>query len=1173
MFLRLLHFEIGYHLQQTTFRIALIVYFFLGLMGSSANIGGAEVYANAPFTISFVFIVFSMSSPIVVALLTGSAILRDSDHRMAPLIFTTNITSFQYLSTRFVGLVVASFLAMLPLILGLVAGYLIPGRDAAEIGPFHVAPLVWSAFVILLPNILLSAAVIFCASALTRKASVTYMSALGVYILHSLISMIGESPLNSTTAPKNSVSSLLEPYGFSAFLNQTRHWTASEKNLEILTLEGPFLYNRLLWFGVALLLFNLTSWRFQFRTMETKLKPKEQVEPEPPRQATTYTPVETMFGTPAFQWQTYVSLTKRCFRQLAMGKISLTLAGLWVFLLVLTLNESLTGNDLGIPVYPTTAVLLASIYGQLTFFGPLVIIFLTGETLWQERTYAMDAMIDATPVSSTIFWASKSSALVGLILAYLLVTLGVAFLYQASLGQAPIQWQLYLMLAIKGGSTLCLLVVLCTAIMTLIPQKYGAMAACFAIITLFTPYLMPLTLGLNHPMLSFAYSPPWILSSMTGSSFHSGASLWYLVYWVGIAGLLTILTRLFWPRGFSREPRAWGADKSVVCLFSLALTLGAGAWIIYQTHGVGHYTSPKQEDKWRAALEWTYGSFRDMTLPTFRHVDLNVDLFPKQRTYQLKADMVLENHGQEPMRQVLLNLPRQIRDPKLELEAASLLREDNTFGQYLYRFHPPLQPGDRRVLTYSGKVIQPSFEPLNPENYILEQATYVELEQMLPRLGYAAHLEITDPVKRRKYGLPTLRDALPESLAPAEQHGRITFTIKASTQKEQHLIAPGKLVTTGIQGDRRVSQFSSENPAPMAFNLASAAYEQRSLALEGTEVTYYYHPQQAEHVDLILETAVATLRYGNEHFGPYGASNLTLASLPSFSYKFAGTACANTVYLVEDRAVLLHPGEDDLQVTARIVAHEVAHQWWGMKLNAAEVAGVTMLIETLAVYTEMMVMESLFGQAENTAYLDRTREQYFFVRHFERGIEAPLAEVTAQPSIYYFKGGHVVYSLQQILGEARLNHILRTMLAEYAYPKTVVPSHFIDRVLKASPEKYRELIFEMFREVATYDLKIEKAQAKRLAADRFQITCELEVQKMLLDGQDQTTAVPFAGLLPIALLRNGAIVAQQEVHLRPGQRTLVLETEQICDGLVLDPKGFFLELNRDDNRMAITLGD
>ena len=58
---------------------------------------------------------------------------------------------------------------------------------------------------------------------------------------------------------------LLDPVGVAGIVgNEMATWTPTEKNTRLITLEGMFLWNRVLWLGVALGSLWLTYFRFSF---------------------------------------------------------------------------------------------------------------------------------------------------------------------------------------------------------------------------------------------------------------------------------------------------------------------------------------------------------------------------------------------------------------------------------------------------------------------------------------------------------------------------------------------------------------------------------------------------------------------------------------------------------------------------------------------------------------------------------------------------------------------------------------------------------------------------------------------------------------------------------------------------------------------------------------------
>ncbi len=51
--------------------------------------------------------------------------------------------------------------------------------------------------------------------------------------------------------------------------------------------------------------------------------------------------------------------------------------------------------------------------------------------------------------------------------------------------------------------------------------------------------------------------------------------------------------------------------------------------------------------------------------------------------------------------------------------------------------------------------------------------------------------------------------------------------------------------------------------------------------------------------------------------------------------------------------------ETDMDMPFFIAAHEMAHQWWGDQVNPANVQGKTMISETLAQYSALMVFKRI----------------------------------------------------------------------------------------------------------------------------------------------------------------------------------------------------------------------
>jgi aminopeptidase N len=131
----------------------------------------------------------------------------------------------------------------------------------------------------------------------------------------------------------------------------------------------------------------------------------------------------------------------------------------------------------------------------------------------------------------------------------------------------------------------------------------------------------------------------------------------------------------------------------------------------------------------------------------------------------------------------------------------------------------------------------------------------------------------------------------------------------------------------------------------------------------GVDVEVLYHPSHGANVERILEAASRTLEYGVRGFGPYPFPELRIVEIPSYWKRFAGLAMPGLVFLVEDRGFLTDTRDASrVDVVSKRIAHEVAHQWWGHELSPPSLPGATVLVESLARYSELMMLKELHGR-------------------------------------------------------------------------------------------------------------------------------------------------------------------------------------------------------------------
>ena len=131
MFLEVLQFELKLHLKSRLFLFGCAIFFLLAFMGvASPNVqfgalGGANY--NSPFAIVQTHIFMGMIGVLVGAAFLNSAALRDTEQRMAEIIYSTRIGRLDYVLARFIGAFIATYLVFVAASVGFARPLSCPG--------------------------------------------------------------------------------------------------------------------------------------------------------------------------------------------------------------------------------------------------------------------------------------------------------------------------------------------------------------------------------------------------------------------------------------------------------------------------------------------------------------------------------------------------------------------------------------------------------------------------------------------------------------------------------------------------------------------------------------------------------------------------------------------------------------------------------------------------------------------------------------------------------------------------------------------------------------------------------------------------------------------------------------------------------------------------------------
>jgi aminopeptidase N len=318
------------------------------------------------------------------------------------------------------------------------------------------------------------------------------------------------------------------------------------------------------------------------------------------------------------------------------------------------------------------------------------------------------------------------------------------------------------------------------------------------------------------------------------------------------------------------------------------------------------------------------------------------------------------------------------------------------------------------------------------------------------------------------------------------------------------------------------------------------------------------------------------LDYFTKNFSPYQHHQVRILEFPRYS-AFA-QSFPNTIPYSESIGFIakVNPKDPkDIDYPYYITAHEVAHQWWAHQVIGANVQGATMMSETLAQYSALMVMKRKFGDAKMRRFLKYELDGYLVGRATERRAENPLYRNENQPYIHYRKGSLAMYALQDAIGEDAVNRALAAYIRKVAYQE---PPYTISRELLAefravTPPEYEYLIADLFESITLYENRAVSATYKEKNG-RYEVTLKVSAMKVRADATGAQTTQTMDEPVDIGVFGDDDKPLYLRKHrIRSGETTLtvVVEAKPVRAGI--DPVMKLIDRSPDDNTVAVTQSD
>ena len=667
--------------------------------------------------------------------------------------------------------------------------------------------------------------------------------------------------------------------------------------------------------------------------------------------------------------------------------------------------------------------------------------------------------------------------------------------------------------------------------------------------------------------------------------------MWFNLYWTFFCGLLIVAGHLLWVRGSETAMRTrlriaaarFSAPARTALALLVVAFVSSGCYIYYNTNVLNPYRTADQIEKRSAEYEKKYKRFQYLAQPKITDVRADVDIYPQRRELDIHGAYSLMNKSGAPISEVHVSMNPDVTSYSIAIPGAAVRSADRNFGYTIYGLSPPLAPGATLPMRYTVKVESHGFVNSNANNDIVGNGTFVNNFSYFPHLAYQPLAELQDRNKRKKYGLgpaerlPKIADPVGRNINElTSESDWLNLDTTVSTSADQIAIAPGYLQKEWTSNGRRYFHYRTTSPILGFWSYLSARYQVKRDHWKDVAIEVYFDPKHPFNVDRMIEGVKRSLDYYTANFSPYQHKQVRILEFPRYA-RFA-QSFPNTIPFSESIGFIADLRDKTaIDYVFYVTAHEVAHQWWAHQVVGAQVQGATMITETMAQYSALMVMEKEYGRDQMHKFLAHELNSYLQGRGGELIAEMPLMLVENQAYVHYRKGSLVMYALRDFIGEQNVNRALRSVIGRWAFqgPPYVRSSEVVAQFRAMTPADRQSIIHDLFETITLYDNKATDVTSTKSADGKYHVRVVVEARKLRASGMGDEKEVPLDDWIDVGVLANGSsknndkVLALQKHHLTTRRTTFDFVVSQKPSKGGIDPLNKLIDRNPEDNTKKV----
>jgi hypothetical protein len=1131
---------------------------------------------NGPALMALVVAMLGQLAVVFFPLYTTAAVLRDIEYRSEEIILSTRVSRRDYAGGRILAAYMIGMLVILICAPCVVFGQDMPWVDQTRIGSTSWYALLWSILVLVVPNTLLVTGFVSLVASRTRSLRATYVG----LIVFELLYFASQRALPHLVS--HQMAALFDAHGVNELIHSILHSSVDQLNRGLPPLSLAFVANRILWLILGAAVFVLSC---------ISSTPRKHAGVAGQQRAAGVPIDDTQRnGSPLlrtnqrFTVSTWMTQLWSLYRTGASAVIQGPFFAVVIFLCVVAVLFCIGTQEHAVdgPVMPSGSVVFDAVRQGTHWLIYSAVAFYVGELTWRDRECGFANVSDAYPASQGTRFAA-SGLIVLTVVAILQGAGGLAgYLWHASHGLASLKGPDYVRALAMVAVPYVFFGVLALCLQLIANQRYTGYALC--VLWLFFSEVWLPRMGWATPLVNFGHLPATVYSDLSGAWPSIPTALVYAGYWVVGASALVTLTLAIAARSkyvslrdrmFDVRARLGGWHGLI---FVAMLVLFVGLATLIHVDGSRHEAgfSPQQA----ASYEIKYAKYATKPQLRIASISLAADLSAAHGSLQLRSHYRLTNRNQAPVDEVAVQFPPGFVVQRVGLPPHSDIVNDEGLRFAVYRLQQPVLPGGGIDLDVT---LMHRDSPL-ADNY---QATWLVPGRpfvgtsLLPRIGYQPELALSDAQERARSGLgkPVLaqQDTVMDNPLGNDADW-IAYQAVLSTDNGRLALTSGQRVASWRRAGRTYFRYVADAPMIDMPPLIFGDYEMRSKTHGDTSITVFFDPGHPWNVDRLLKIADSALAGFGRDYAPYPRASLALVEAAAGS---SPQSYPGLILLPEDSIFSAGPAEAATIDTAyHVVAHEIAHQWWGHQVIAAAMPGANMLTESLAEFSALRLYGETHPRSSTDALLDEMQRSYLLGHAMNVRVEPPLIHVQNEVYVAYDKGPLAFHAIS-LKACGGLAASLREFFLEYRFAPAPYPTAegLLAKISEDCRGQGSALMNEWFRSVVLHDARLEAPRATRMHDGRFQVTFAINASQRVLFGAVTQGAERVRRIPEVAIYgQPGRDGSRKQLYLgSPSTKTpdgrYEIFVKDLPQAVRLDPRHIWLNRATDGSELPVIISD